>query len=142
MGARLSSWRRAAAVVALGAAVLALGPGCGARPETRATGLLDTLRKYHEHLRWENYGGAAALVDAPLRPAWKQAILGYGRISDYELGDVDLKDPPGTDAEVLVRFTVFRLPDLTVRTSVLQEHWHRDGDKWHLTGQAEPAAGF
>lgn len=119
--------------------LLALGPNCAGRPETRATGLLDTLRRHHEHLRWENYGAAATSVDSEFRNRWSKTTRQLGRVSDYELGAINMKDPPGDDASVLVKVSGFRIPDLTVRTVLFQERWRRVGDKWHLTEFA-PAA--
>lgn len=112
---------------------------CAGRPESRATGLLDVLRKHHDHLRWENYGGAGALVATEFRPAWLGIVGGMGRVSEYELGDIDLQDPPGTDAFVTIRMSGFRIPDLTVRTRLMREHWHRDRDNWRLTEMSDVA---
>lgn len=113
--------------------LLSIGASCAGRPETRATGLLDTLRRHHEHLRWENYGAAATNVDPLFRRDWQKLTGQMGRVSDYELGEIDMKDPPGDDASVLVKMSGFRIPDLTVRTVLLHERWRRDGDKWRLT---------
>ena len=122
-----------------GAALLLLHASCAGRPETRATGLLDTLRRHHEHLRWENYGAAATNVDPLFRVEWSKTTAQLGRVSDYELGGIEMKDPPGDDASVMVKMSGFRIPDLTVRTVILKERWRREGDKWRLTELA-PAA--
>ncbi len=116
----------------------ALGAACAGRPETRATGLLDLLRVHHQHLRWENYGAAAQQVDAGFRPAWAQLTAQIGRISDFELGHIEMKDPPGDDARVMVRISGFRVPDMTLRTVVFRQRWRRTGDHWRLA-EMEPA---
>jgi hypothetical protein len=128
--------RRRFARHAFALALSALATACAGRPETRATGLLDTLRRHHEHLRWENYGAAATQVDAPFRAEWSQLTAQIGRVSDYELGGIDMKDPPGDDAQVIVKIAGFRVPDMTVRTHVLRERWRRDGDHWRLSEMA------
>lgn len=128
--------RRTFARFALALALGGLATACAGRPETRATGLLDTLRRHHEHLRWENYGAAATQVDAMFRPEWSQMTGQIGRVSDYELGGIDMKDPPGDDAQVVVKMAAFRVPDMTVRTHVMRERWRRDGDNWRLTEMA------
>lgn len=129
---------RRAFLVAFACVTGSLFAGCAGRPETRATGLLDVLRAHHQHLRWENYGRAAQQVDPTFRPAWAQLTAQLGRISDFELGHIEMKDPPGDDARVMVRISGFRVPDMTLRTVVLRQRWRRDGDHWRLT-EMEPA---
>ncbi len=69
-----------------------------------------------------------------------------GRVSDYELGGIDMKDPPGDDAQVIVKMAGFRVPDMTVRTHDAAPALapggrplapHRDG-----AGRADAAPGY
>lgn len=129
----MSTRRRFLVEAALAAAATLVAVGCAGRPESRATGLLDTLRLHHEHLRWENYSAAAGQVDPAFRQEWGTLTGQLGRVSDYEFGAIDMKDPPGDDASVMVRLAGFRVPDLTVRTLVLRQRWRRTGDAWKLT---------
>jgi hypothetical protein len=124
---------RRAALKSLGLVATLLVVGCAGRPSTPSNTLIDALRTFHAHLQWENYGSAISQVEPTYRAAFTTLIRAQGKLTEWEIGSVDLPEPPGDAATVLARWSGYRMPDLTVRTGVWRESWRRKGEVWTLT---------
>lgn len=133
---------RRAVLRALGVLALLALSACAARPNTPANTLLDTLRAFHAHLQWENYGAALGQVDPAYRAAFAAHVKANGKLTEWEIGGIDLPEPPGDAATVLTRWAGYRMPDLTVRAGLWRESWRRSGDVWTLTALEEVEPGL
>ena len=132
-------------------AVIAVGlTGCvsPSDPWERAEALKQAQRKYAEGLRWGNLEKSAKYVD----PEMRGDFLAYSdifdtlRISDYDIGEVDLDEETLAQAEVDVTYHGYVLPRYLEKRVKDHQVWYRDeesGDEWRVRPElAEMLDGF
>ena len=106
-------------------------------PFERGEALKQAQRKYSEALRWGNLEKAATYV----APEMKSEFLAYSdvfdtlRISDYDIGEVDLNEDTLASAEVDVTYHGFVLPQYIEKRVKDHQVWYRDeesGNDWRV----------
>lgn len=111
------------------ALVAAVGVGCGASARSGET-LLESVRTYHEGIRWGRIPIAASRV--PIRERadfiseWDQ-LADDLRITDYELVQVA---EAGRTARVEVKYTWYLDSRQVVHETRAAERWERQGPVW------------
>jgi hypothetical protein len=136
------------AIVILGGALAA----CGAAPRSGET-LIDSVRTYHEGIRWSRIPAAASRVPADERDdfisEWNR-LADDLRITDYEVIQV----AQGRRAsKVEVKYTWYLDSRGIVHETHAAEDWERHGKVWirvaehrvrgeQMPGLAEPSADF
>ena len=106
-------------------------------PWERGEALKQAQRRYSEALRWGNLEKAAKYVD----PEMRTDFLAYSdvfdtlRISDYDIGEVDLDEKTLAKAEVDVTYHGYVLPRYIEKRVRDHQVWYRDedsGDEWRV----------
>ena len=106
-------------------------------PWERGLALKNAQRKYNEALRWGQLEKAAKYVD----PEMRSDFLAYSdvfdtlRISDYDIGEVDLDEETLAQAEVEVTYHGYVLPRYIEKRVRDHQVWYRDeesGDEWRV----------
>jgi len=106
-------------------------------PWERGEALKQAQRKYSEALRWGNLEKAAKYVD----PAMRSEFLAYSdvfdtvRISDYDIGEVELNEETLAQAEVDVTYHGFVMPKYIEKRVRDHQVWYRDensSNEWRL----------
>jgi len=106
-------------------------------PFERAEALKVAQRKYSEALRWGNLEKAATYVD----PAMRGEFLGYTdvfdtlKISDYDIGEVEMDEQTLAQAEVDVTYHGYVLPKYIEKRVRDHQVWYRDeqsGNEWRV----------
>jgi hypothetical protein len=126
---------RIASLVAVNLALslAAAGAGCGAAPKASET-LMDSVRGYHDGLRWQRYPTSATMIPPAERDLFldeRDEIADDLRISEYEITRVSFDD--GQDRAVLrVRYTWFLDSQGTVHDTTSEQRWERRGKRWLL----------
>jgi hypothetical protein len=113
------------------AVALLLG-GCS-HAARRGEDLFESLRTYHEGVRWERFPAAAARVPAPERSDFveeRDRLAEDLRISDYEIVRVASHDE--RRAKVQVKYTWYLDSEGIVRHTHAMEGWERHGKVWLL----------
>jgi hypothetical protein len=117
-------------LVALAVAATA---ACGAAPKSSET-LMDSVRGYHDGLRWQRYPTAASMIPPAERDLFldeRDEIADDLRISEYEIMRVSFDD--GQDRAVLrVRYTWHRDSEGIVHDTTAEQNWERHGKRWLL----------
>ncbi len=125
--------------------------GCGAAPRRGET-LQESVRTYHEGIRWQRYTAAAGRLPPAERSAfldeWDERSTDL-KITDYEIVDMEAR---GDTARVQVKFSWYGDREGTLHDTHARQTWNRRGKVWILTdevrtrgepmpGLAEPAEG-
>ena len=106
-------------------------------PFERGEALKEAQRKYSDALRWGNLEKAATYVD----PEMRSDFLAYSdvfdtlRISDYDIGEVELNEDTLASAEVDVTYHGFVLPQYIEKRVKDHQVWYRDEgsrNEWHV----------
>jgi len=121
-------------------AVIAVGlTGCvsPSDPWERAEALKQAQRKYAEGLRWGNLEKSAKYVDPQLRSEFLALAGAFEtvRITDYDIGEVDLDEETLAQAEVDVTYRGYVLPQFLERRVREHQVWYRDeesGNEWRV----------
>jgi hypothetical protein len=125
--------------------VAALAAGCASRARN-AEALLDSVRTYHEGLRWSRIPVAASRIPPDERgefiAAWDQ--LGEDlRITDYEVIQVAEAERA---AKVEVKYTWYLDSRQIVHETRVGEDWEKKGEVWIRVGErrlrGEPMPGL
>jgi hypothetical protein len=145
LGASFAS--AAIATAALAASLL----GCSAAPRRGET-LMESVRTYHEGIRWQRYTAAAGRLPPAERSAfldeWDERSVDL-KITDYEIVDMAAQ---GSSARVQVKFSWYGDREGTLHDTHARQTWNRRGKVWLLTdevrlrgepmpGLAEPSPG-
>ena len=121
-------------------AALALGFAACVSPSDpfqRGEALKLAQRKYVEALRWGDLEKAARYVD----PKMRSDFLALGpafetvRITDYDIGEVDLDPDTLAQAEVDVTYRGYAMPQYVERRVRDHQVWYRDkesGSEWRV----------
>jgi hypothetical protein len=127
-----------AAVLWIAAIAIGLG-GCvsPSDPWERAESLKQAQRKYAEGLRWGNLEKSAKYVDPDMRTEFLALSGAFEtvRITDYDIGEVDLDEETLAQAEVDVTYRGYVLPEFLERRVREHQIWYRDeesGDEWRV----------
>lgn len=127
------------------------GLGCGAAPRRGET-LQESVRTYHEGIRWQRYTAAAGRLPPAERSAfldeWDERSADL-KVTDYEIVDMETR---GDTARVQVKFSWYGEREGTLHDTHARQTWNRRGKVWILTdevrtrgepmpGLAEPAEG-
>jgi len=95
--------------------------------------LFESIRTYHEGVRWERFPAAASRVPGPERSDFveeRDRLAEDLRISDYELVRVASYDE--RRAQVQVKYTWYLDSEGVVRHTHAMEGWERHGKVWLL----------
>lgn len=119
--------------VSLALGMAAASAGCGAAPKKSET-LMDSVRGYHDGLRWQRYPTAASMIPPAERDLFldeRDEIADDLRISEYEITRISFDD--GQDRAVLrIRYTWFLDSEGVVHDTTSEQHWERRGKHWLL----------
>ena len=134
---------------ALATAIVGLAAACGAAARSGET-LIDSVRTYHEGIRWSRIPNAASRVPADERAefitAWNE-LADDLRITDYEVVQV-AQGPRASKVEV--KYTWYLDSRGIVHETHAREEWERHGKVWlrvaehrvrgeRMPGLAEPS---
>jgi hypothetical protein len=115
-------------------AVALVAGGCSGSPRSSET-LLDSVRTYHEGIRWSRIPIAASRVPAEERAdfitAW-DTLSDDLRITDYELVQVAQGDQT---SKVEVKYTWYLDSEQVVHETRAAEDWERHGKVWLRVGE-------
>jgi hypothetical protein len=129
---------------------LTLATACAGAPKSGET-LMESLRTYHEGIRWQRFAAAAARLPAAERSAfveeWDERSKDL-KIADYEILDVVMRGVGR--AVVHVKISWYGDSEGTLRDTQAEQTWEQRGTIWMLTdevrargptmpGLAEPA---
>lgn len=132
--ARAGRARRSALGVALAAVAMLIG--CGARPRAQDT-LAESVRWYHEGVRWERFASAAVRVPPAERSLFVEEMDARAadlKITDYDLVRVEARGP--REARVQVKLAWYRSSEGTLRETHALQTWERRGDTWLLVAES------
>ena len=106
-------------------------------PWERGYSLKQAQRKYNEALRWGDLEKAAKYVDPEMRSDFlaHTDVFDTLRISDYDIGEVDLDEKTLAQAEVDVTYHGYVLPRYIEKRVKDHQVWYRDevsGDEWRV----------
>lgn len=108
--------------------------GCGSAPRQGET-LIESLRTYHEGLRWQRYTAAAGRIP----PAERAAFLDEWdarsqdlKITDYEIVDLAKR---GDTAKVQVKISWYGDREGLLHDTHTTQLWRRRGKVWLLTDE-------
>jgi hypothetical protein len=109
-------------------------------PWDRARALDEAQHKYAEGIRWGNLEKAAKYVDPAMRSDFLALAGAFEtiRITDYDIGEVDLDHETLASAEVDVTYRGFVLPQYVERRVREHQVWYRDeasGNEWRVRPQ-------
>jgi hypothetical protein len=107
---------------------------CGSA-QRRGEDLFESIRTYHEGVRWERFPAAASRVPAPQRAAFveeRDRLAEDLRITDY---DVVRVTPGERTAQVQVKYTWYKDSEGLVRRTHALERWQRSGKVWVLVDE-------
>lgn len=109
---------------------------CGARGRTTET-LGDSIRSYHEGVRWERFAVAAVRVPPRERSQFVEEMDERAedlKITDYEVVKVDARGPRA--ARVQVKLSWYRTSEGTLRETHALQTWERHGTAWMMVAEA------
>ena len=109
-------------------------------PFERAEALKVAQRKYAEGLRWGNLEKSAKYVDPKMRDEFLAlaGVFETVRITDYDIGEVELDEKTLAQAEVDVTYRGYVLPQFLERKVNEHQVWYRDeesGSEWRVRPQ-------
>ena len=109
-------------------------------PWERGEALKQTQKRYTEALRWGDLEKAARYVDPEMRSDFLALADAFEnvRITDYDIGEVDLDTDTLAKAEVDVTYRGYALPQYVERRFKDHQVWYRDdssGSEWRVRPQ-------
>jgi len=121
-------------------ALIALGVSACVSPSDpweRAKALEQAQRKYSEALRWGNLEKAAKYVDPEMRSDFLalSPVFDTVKISDYDIGEVEMNEETLASAEVDVTYHGYALPTYVEKRVRDHQVWYRDeklGNQWRV----------
>ena len=121
-------------------ALIALGVSACVSPSDpweRGEALKQAQRKYSEALRWGNLEKAAKYVDPEMRSDFLALSNAFDsvRISDYDIGEVEMNQDTLAQAEVDVTYHGYVLPAYVEKRVKDHQVWYRDdasGNEWRV----------
>lgn len=125
-------------------AVAVLGTGCASSRARNAEALMDSVRTYHEGIRWSRIPVAASRISPDERAEFIAAWDERGedlRITDYEVIQVAEAERA---AKVEVKYTWYLDSRQVVHETRVGEDWEKKGEVWirvaerHLRGEPMP----
>ena len=113
--------------------VLALAACGGGQRPVEALG--DTVRTYHDGIRWERFEIAASSLPPRERSRaiddWDQRSTDL-KISDYEVVKLDAR---GKEAKVQIKLSWYKASEGTLHETQAIETWERHGQAWYLVDE-------
>ena len=111
-------------------------------PWERAEALKQAQRRYVEGLRWGNLEKSAKYVDPDMRTEFLALADAFEtvRITDYDIGEVDLDEETLAQAEVDVTYRGYVLPQYLEKRVREHQVWYRDetsGSEWRVRPQLD-----
>ena len=119
--------------VAAALSVVLSASGCASQQKTAMDRLRESVEGYNHAFRWKNYERAAMFIPKDLRGPF---IAAYAddesslQVEDYQIRTVDLSSDK--TATVSVRLRYLLLPDVTVQSRTLVQHWADVDGQWIL----------
>jgi hypothetical protein len=109
-------------------------------PMERGVALKEAQRKYAEALRWGDLEKAAHYVDPEMRGDFLALSDAFEsvRITDYDIGEVDLDEDTLANAEVDVTYRGYVMPQFVEKRVRDHQVWYRDEDsgrEWRVRPQ-------
>jgi hypothetical protein len=127
--------RRRTSIARLWWVTLALAAACSGAPKSGET-LMESLRTYHEGIRWQRFAAAAARLPAAERSAfvleWDERSADL-KIADYEILDVVMRGVGR--AIVHVKISWYGDTEGTLRDTQAEQTWEQRGPIWMLTDE-------
>jgi hypothetical protein len=130
--------------IAAAIALAVLAAGC-AHSAKRGEDLTESVRTYHEGVRWQRFPAAASRIPADQREDFveeRDRLAEDLQVSDYEVVRVSSRGE--RRAEVQVKYTWYLDSEGVVRKTHAVEEWERHGKIWllvaerHLRGDPMP----
>ncbi len=112
--------------------VACISPG---DPWAHGDALKEAQRRYTEAIRWGDIDKAARFVDPGLRDNFLALADDFEavRITDYEIGDLDIDPDTLASAEVDVTYRGYALNELVERRVNDRQIWYREGgNDWRV----------
>jgi hypothetical protein len=109
--------------------------GCAHAPR-KGEDLAESLRTYHEGVRWQRFPAAASRIPAAQRDEFveeRDRLADDLQISDYEVVRVSARGEKR--AEVQVKYTWYLDSEGVVRKTHAVEEWERHGKVWLLVDE-------
>jgi len=129
---------------ALALGLLALGCVTPSDPWAHVEALEDSQKRYTEAIRWGDLERAATYVDPEMRDDFLAMAEAFEdiRITDYEIGDVEMEDEEKRSAQVDVTYQGYALPFFVEHKIRDRQVWRRVetlGDhRWQVQPELEP----
>lgn len=106
-------------------------------PLAHLEALAESQKRFTEAIRWGDLERAAQYVDPPMRAAFLSRADAFEgiRITNFEIGELDLEPEEKKRAEVAVTYQGYALPYYVERRTRNQQIWLRDeamGDRWRV----------
>ena len=123
---------RALGVVWLACAVTA---ACGAQHD--ADKLRETVLLFNEGVRWGRLQDVMPYLYSENAQHFVEMHKEFGKeiqLSDYELVNVTM-DGEKKKADVNVQITWYRLSEMVVNTTILVQHWEKQGQGWIMIAE-------
>jgi hypothetical protein len=103
-------------------------------PLGRRDALEESQKKYTDLIRWGEITAAASYVEPDLREDFLELVPVFEniRITDYELGEIELDGKQS--AELVVTYRGYLMPHFIEKTVVEKQSWKREkGNTWRVT---------
>lgn len=136
--------RRAGGALALALALAATGCVSPSDPLSHMDSLEYAQKRYTEAIRWGDLERAARYVDPEMRDDFLALSEAFEdiRITDYEIGEVEMADEEKLHAEVSVTYKGYALPYYVENSTRDLQVWQRVeslGDhRWQVKPELEP----
>ena len=103
-------------------------------PLERGEALKQAQRRYTEALRWGDLDKAARYVDPEMRTDFLALsdLFEQVRITDYDIGELDLDTETLASAEVDVTYRGYVLPQFVEKRVKDHQIWYRESNQWRV----------
>jgi hypothetical protein len=121
--------------LAIAMVATALAVGCAHAPR-KGEDLAESVRTYHEGVRWQRFPAAASRIPTAQRDEFveeRDRLADDLQISDYEVVRVSARDEKR--AEVQVKYTWYLDSEGVVRKTHAVEEWERHGKVWLMVDE-------
>lgn len=107
---------------------------CG-HVQTSGQKLQETVQSFNESYRWGKYYTAGLYVNPKIRRSFVENAIGNNvRITEFEVREV-LHDKTKGMAVIIVRYSWYGLPSISIRTTIFKQQWKYNGTAWMLMSQ-------
>ena len=118
--------------------LLALTFTCSCSGQNKLTHLRDTVRSFHQQIRWERWNSASVYVDKDQRESWYESrrdLKSRLKVHDMQVTRSVSAGPQATTAQLSIRVDWYRLRDMTLHTTNWVQEWEHGQDGWKLKSE-------